>query len=1210
MSQIQTIYAPAVEKQLKEVYKDLDLHHKKLVELSKLSIDFYGGKSASNPKQFKDAVTQIEALNKKIKEQQALIEKLNASKQKIDEKTRLSEIRLQQQREKAFDKYEKQLQREEQARQRASQAQQRAAQQAERNAEREGQARLRLNIVNERANRAYNLLNENHKRASERLQDLIARGRQAGQTQREYNREIEVASRDFQRLNQRVLQADQAVGRFNRNVGNYPQLFNAARSSFMSFLSAFGLVGGIFMFASAIRNAFNSIRDFDKANTNLAATMGKNRKEIKDLTADAIKLGGATKFTASEVSSLQKELAKFGFSQKEILQSTEAILNLAAATGEDLATSATVAAQTLRGFGLDASEMGRVTDVMASSFTKSALDLSNFTESMKYVAPVAKTAGVSIEMATAMLGKLADAGVKGSMAGTSLRRILTEMAKTGLPAKEAFDAIAKSGMSLSNAMDDVGRTAQTSLLILSDTKDQVFELSDALNIAGGSAKKMADEQLQSLEGRITLMTSAWDGFIQSLNSGDGVLTKALKKAVDYSTEIVKAWQYAFANDKERNNLLITEIKTTRALELRNEVLKNVTESEKKLAETKRNLLISERQLKLDPNNKEIKEEIILLKRQEEATARLLKLQSEQVSKTASRIKKDLVEKAMLYEKEALAIAKRNREIKEQLESGEFMTVRQRQLSVREFEKNNEEITKLNNNILVHNAGIKEMNNLIKNKNTEVINENTEVINENTKSTKERVKNIYDATESEIALRIAILERQKTEANDRMNNELFDFDIRLKASEDYYKKEMQLLNEYSNLEREKIERKNAELVEKNRVARANNVLTEKEYTDNVRELDETLKNELATNELKFSQKLNEIVARRYTFIKKYDDENRRHILEATKISNDAEKFKYQQVFENENLTRKARLEAHNQYIDLIKKELQAQKIIDLAAAKTDQERLNIAAKYEQALKQLEVSTQATQAMFETMFVKLSGEITESLSITSAFVDTIFQNQINKYDALINKSNEYYDALIANAEDGSAQELALQEEKAKAEEKLQEKKRQAELKAFRFRQLASVAEIAINTAVAVSKVLAQTGVGAAALIPLIIAQGALQTATVLAQQPPAYAEGTEFHKGGDAIVGDAGKREIVQTPDGKFYETPDTTTLFKNMPRGSKVYPDADIFYRNLLKLNFKQKDESLQIEKAIEKGFKKARVNNYVSMPKIDLGHQFYKQKGL
>jgi hypothetical protein len=228
----------------------------------------------------------------------------------------------------------------------------------------------------------------------------------------------------------------------------------------------------------------------------------------------------------------------------------------------------------------------------------------------------------------------------------------------------------------------------------------------------------------------------------------------------------------------------------------------------------------------------------------------------------------------------------------------------------------------------------------------------------------------------------------------------------------------------------------------------------------------------------------------------------------------------------------------------------------------------------------------------------------------FADVFFQNQINKYDALINKSNEYYDALIANAEDGSAQELALQEEKAKAEEKLQEKKRQAELKAFRFRQLASVAEIAINTAVAVSKVLAQTGVGAAALIPLIIAQGALQTATVLAQQPPAYAEGTDYHKGGDAFVGDGGKREIVQTPDGKLYETPDTTTLFKNMPRGSKVYPDADIFYRNLFKLNFKQKDESLQIEKAIEKGFKKARVNNYVSMPKIDLGHHFYKQKGL
>jgi hypothetical protein len=555
MSQIQTIYAPAVEKQLKTVYKDLDLHHKKLLELSKLSIDFYGGKSASNPKQFKDAVTQIEALNKKIKEQQALIEKLNASKQKIDEKTRLSEIRLQQQREKAFDKYEAQLQRQQAA-------QQRASQQAEKNAEREGQARLRLNIVNERANRAYNLLNENHKRASERLQDLIARGRQAGQTQREYNREIEVASRDFQRLNQRVLQADQAVGRFNRNVGNYPQLFSQARTSFMSFLSAFGLVGGIFMFASAVRNAFNSIRDFDKANTDLAATMGKNRKEIKDLTADAIKLGGATKFTASEVSSLQKELAKFGFSQKEILQSTEAILNLAAATGEDLATSAMVAAQTLRGFGLDASEMGRIVDVMGLSFTKSALDLSNFTESMKYVAPVAKTAGVSVEFATAMLSKLADAGIKGSMAGTSLRRILTEMAGTSLPAAEAFDKVAKSGISISDAMDDVGRTAQTSLLVLSENKEMVKELRKEYDKAGGSIKKMADEQLESLDSKLILMTSAWDGFIQSLNSGDGALSKFFIGAIEKATEFINVLQRLnesdFSEVERRTNDFISE----------------------------------------------------------------------------------------------------------------------------------------------------------------------------------------------------------------------------------------------------------------------------------------------------------------------------------------------------------------------------------------------------------------------------------------------------------------------------------------------------------------------------------------------------------------------------------------------------------------------------------------------------------------------------
>ena len=385
-------------------------------------------------------------------------------------------------------------------------------------------------------NSEYAKLSQKHNEAARTVQDLIARGKLATQTQKQYNNELQVAQNRFNALNSRVIQADTAVKKFNRNVGNYPQ---AAAQNLRSLLGAFGLVSGIFLFAQAIKGAFTTIKDFDKANADLAATMGKTRAQITALTNDQKRLGASTKYTATEVAGLQKEFAKFGFSQKEILKATEATLNLAAAVDTDLDNAAMVAAATLRGFGLDASEMGRVTDVMAMSFTKSALDIENFKESMKYVAPVAAQAGISIEFTTAMLGKLADAGIKGSQAGTSGRRIITEMAmqmqKYGLSTKEAFDKVAKSGISVKDAMDEVGRTAQTSLLVLAKNKDGVNDFAKALDYAGDSAEKMANEQLNSLSGQIDLMTSAWDGFILSLNKGDGVISNIFSSLIKYIT---------------------------------------------------------------------------------------------------------------------------------------------------------------------------------------------------------------------------------------------------------------------------------------------------------------------------------------------------------------------------------------------------------------------------------------------------------------------------------------------------------------------------------------------------------------------------------------------------------------------------------------------------------------------------------------------------
>jgi len=552
---------------------------------------------------------------------------------------------------------------------------------------------------------AYSRLTAQRDIARKRLQDLIASGERNNQT-------LRAAQREYDRLENRVRAANDATRQFNYNVGNYRSAFGGLATSLRSLMTAFGLVGGIFLFAQAIRGAFNSIKEFDKANADLAATMGVTRKEMNALTKDAIRLGGSTKFTATEVSKLQKEFAKLGFSQREILNATEATLNLAAAVDTDLANAANIAGATLRGFGLDASEMNRITDVMAKSFTSSALDIDNFRESMKYVAPIAKATGVSVEFATAMLGKLADAGIRGSQAGTSLRRILTEMAKTGKPAAEAFDMVAKSGISVKDAMDEVGRTAQTALLVLAESKDGVMDLKTALDAAGGSAEKMAKEQLKSLQGEITLLTSAWDGFIQSLNNGDGALGNALKKAIEYSREIVKAWQYAFSNDQQRNEMIVNDIKQARALELRNEVLKRVNETEQKLISTRRQIANLERNIKADPNNQALRNELKLLQEREATLQAIYKGQAAAISDNAKRRREELIESAKAFESEALKLQERNRVLREEFNQ-EGVSLRRKQLINQEIRKNQEEIQRLNNNIKVHNEGIKEMNKLVK-----------------------------------------------------------------------------------------------------------------------------------------------------------------------------------------------------------------------------------------------------------------------------------------------------------------------------------------------------------------------------------------------------------------------------------------------------------------------------------------------------------------
>ena len=311
--------------------------------------------------------------------------------------------------------------------------------------------------------------------------------------------------------------------------------------------SAFGIVTVVATLISTIKSAVSISADFEQQMSKVKAVTGATASEMQRLENDAKRLGSSTKFTATQVGELQENYAKLGFTTNEILKATEATLQLAQATGSDLATSADVAGAVVRGFGLDASETQRVVDVMAKSFSSSALSMDNFSEAMKYVAPIAKAANVDVETTTALLGRLADAGLRGSMAGTGLKNLLSKLSdassdlskELGFSVKNsndvvrAFKELAKGNIDLTKATELTDERSKAAFLTLIGGIESVDDLRDALYGAGGAAKEMADIMSDNFKGDVDRAASAWEGLMLTIEETD-----TARAAIQILTDVV------------------------------------------------------------------------------------------------------------------------------------------------------------------------------------------------------------------------------------------------------------------------------------------------------------------------------------------------------------------------------------------------------------------------------------------------------------------------------------------------------------------------------------------------------------------------------------------------------------------------------------------------------------------------------------------------
>lgn len=323
----------------------------------------------------------------------------------------------------------------------------------------------------------------------------------------------------------------------------------SSKSLTKSLMAMGGAYFGIQQLIGAVRNLYNNVAEFDQENANLAAVMGDTRKEIREMTKDAVRLGSSTAYTSTQVTELQTELAKLGFSRREILNLSEPILDLAAATGTDLAEAANIAGSTLRGFNKDSKETDNVVNVMAKSFTKSALDMEKWSVSMSAVAPVANSAGYSIERTTAYLGVLINRGLDASTAGTSLRNLFLKLSEHGLTFEEAMNKINSASDRNAVALELFGTRGATTATILASTADEVANLEKELTGLEGTVDAMADTQLDSITGDVTKLSSAWDGFVLSVENGEGVIGGALRGVVQGITEVVNAASYLTNNQE-------------------------------------------------------------------------------------------------------------------------------------------------------------------------------------------------------------------------------------------------------------------------------------------------------------------------------------------------------------------------------------------------------------------------------------------------------------------------------------------------------------------------------------------------------------------------------------------------------------------------------------------------------------------------------------
>ena len=430
------------------------------------------------------------------------------------------------------------------------------------------QAKIKqLNSTLEAQKKRIELANKEYEKTAEVYGENSAEADRAKISLNNYIAAMEKTEKELTQYEQELKDCEEGTGRFADATDDLDDATTQAADGFTVMKGALAD-----LVADGIRLAINALKDlatetisvgmnFESAMSKVGAVSGASAEEIDLLTQKAKEMGETTIFSATESAEAFNYMAMAGWKTEDMLNGIEGIMNLAAASGSDLATTSDIVTDALTAMGYGAEDAGRLADVMAAASSNANTNVEMMGQTFQYAAPIIGALGMNMEDAAVAIGLMANAGIKGEKSGTALRSILTRLSA---PPKECAEAMDELGISLTDSngkmksMDEVmsdlrkafsglseteqtaaakaiaGQEAMSGLLaIVNAAPADVDKLTDAVKNSAGAAENMANTMNDNLGGALTLLKSNIEGKMITVyeNASDSI-----KKAVEAISE--------------------------------------------------------------------------------------------------------------------------------------------------------------------------------------------------------------------------------------------------------------------------------------------------------------------------------------------------------------------------------------------------------------------------------------------------------------------------------------------------------------------------------------------------------------------------------------------------------------------------------------------------------------------------------------------------